>query len=51
MKIQIGQYTISEGGYGGEPDKINIVTENGEGGDFPLLLFEEAVDEFYKKNF
>lgn len=47
--IVIGKYTISL--EPNEPNRINIVTEGGEGGGFDIDSFEQVVKEFYSKNF
>lgn len=45
----IGKYAISVDPH--EPKRVNIFREGGEGGTFDIDLFEQAIKEFYDKNF
>ncbi len=52
MKITIGKYTISPFiDYTDGSKSVWIEQEDGEGGQFPLKDFEEAIKNFYNKNF
>ena len=48
FKIQIGEFTISPGFHKG---KICIWRDDGEGGEFNIKDFEEAIRKFYEDNF
>ena len=47
--FQIGQYILRDG-YGGA-DKMAIIHESGEGGDFDAAALEKLIADFYKEHF
>lgn len=50
--MEIGNFTIKEGvDYPDGTKSVWIEQLAGEGGQFPVALFEQAVREFYDKNF
>ncbi len=50
-RIRIGRFEIGPS-YAGEPDKVGIyVIGDGEGGDFLVADFEDAIAQFYKDRF
>lgn len=46
----IGKYTITES-YGGDPERVAIYHESGEGGDFDRAELEALIKKFYEENF
>lgn len=48
--IRVGSLTL-RGAYSGEPDRIAIYQESGEGGDFPVADVEALLQAYYKANF
>jgi hypothetical protein len=50
FELRIGDFIIREA-YGSEPGKIAIYRTDGEGGDFSVASFSDAIKAYYEENF